>query len=71
VSEKVWLPVKDGYNFVAVTFGGRHTERASVEGDWLTVAWRAESGDEIKASVQLPADLRLCQLVVVDEGKNE
>lgn len=56
-----WQPVEDDFNFVNITFEGRHTERIGVKGDWLTVGWRPESGEEYKASVQLPNDLCLCK----------
>lgn len=59
---KKWVPVEDGFTREEVTFQGRHTERVSVTQDWLTVAWRPETGDEYKASAQLPSDLRLCRL---------
>lgn len=59
---KKWIPVEDGFTREEVTFQGRHTERVSVTQDWLTVAWRPETGDEYKASAQLPDDIRLCRL---------
>ena len=57
-----WQPLSDGFLLEAVTFEGRHTERVSVTQDWLTVAWRPETGDEYKASAQLPDNIRLCRL---------
>lgn len=62
-----WEPVSDGYSYSAVTFGGRHTERLFFGDGWLTVAWRPESGDEYKASIELPDDMRLCRRTQAEE----
>jgi hypothetical protein len=68
MSKQQWVPVEDGFSRVEEQFEGRHTERVSMAQDWLTVGWRPESGEEYKASVQLPDNLRLCRLVEVDAG---